>query len=59
MNGLEAAKELRKRHGDKVRIILVTGNIFAEEVQEGIVDGVLLKPCSKDQLMKCCQISQR
>jgi len=55
LDGLEAAKILKSKYGDRVRIFIITGNVFAEELTN-VVDGVLLKPCTKEQLIKCCQI---
>ena len=52
MNGVQAAQELRKRYGHEVKIFLLTGNVMAKNEQniEEIFDGVLFKPCSKQEL---------
>ena len=52
MNGIDAAKELRKRYGKDVKIFLLTGNVMANNGSdiEEIFDGVLFKPCSKKEL---------
>ena len=58
MNGLEAAKELRARHGKGFKIYVLTANVLTENM-EGLtdcVDGVLYKPCSKQDLRKCFEI---
>ena len=57
MDGLSAAKDLRKRYGKKVKIFLLTGNVTMRDAEglEDIVDGVLTKPCSKENLRKCLE----
>lgn len=56
MNGLEAAKKLREKFGNTFRIYLLTGNVtipLSDEI--GVFDGVLTKPCSKQDLKKCLE----
>ena len=55
LDGIDAAKELRKKYGKKMKIFLLTGNVTMRDAKglEDIVDGVLTKPCSKENLRKC------
>ena len=53
MSGIEAATELRKRHGIQFKVYLLTGNAVIKSQDpelESIIDGVLTKPCSKNDL---------
>ena len=53
MNGLDAAKILRERHGQNVKIYLLTGNVLMKST-EGVLDvcdGIITKPCTKTELM--------
>jgi len=48
LNGIDAAKELRKKHGNDFKIFLLTGNVMAiEEDYTSIIDKVIIKPVSK------------
>ena len=59
MNGLLAAKEIRRLYGSNKHetssptIVLLTGDGFSdysEDIESGIIDKVLLKPCNKEDL---------
>jgi len=55
MSGKEAANELRRKYGNKVKIILLTGNVTSTKIEgvETLFDGILTKPCSKKDLADC------
>ena len=51
MDGLEAAQELRKMHGSSIKILLLTADGLKEQKNVGgVIDSVLHKPCSKQEL---------
>ena len=51
MDGLQAAEEIRKLHGDGVKIILLTADALKDRNNyRELVDSVLFKPCSKQEL---------
>ncbi|EFC42091.1 predicted protein [Naegleria gruberi] len=57
MDGIEAAKELKRLYGNSVKIIILTGNSAVNvESLKGIVDGLLEKPCCKEDLRKCIDL---
>lgn len=51
VGGLEIARYLREYHPD-IRIVVATGSIVAAEEATGLVDQVLLKPFTSEQLME-------
>ena len=55
MNGIEAAIELRQKYGNKLKIFLLTGDIEIQQdgFQKDLFDGILFKPCGKDEIAKC------
>ncbi|KAG2391863.1 hypothetical protein C9374_013348 [Naegleria lovaniensis] len=57
MDGLQAAQEIRKlcsnKHEKSPAIILLTGDGFSDhsdDIERGIIDMILLKPCNKEDL---------
>ena len=61
MNGMEAAKQLRAKYGKDIKIYLLTGNVLVKRAYDSqefsIIDGVLTKPCTKQDLFNCLNIS--
>ena len=55
MNGMDAAKILRERHGAGFKIYILTGNVLVSNREEvkTIVDGLLMKPCTILDLQRC------
>ena len=60
MNGIDAAKALRSQYGNKIKIFMLTGNVLAGSISEldDLVDGILTKPCSKQDLLRCLESLQ-
>ena len=56
VNGLEAARELRKRYGYEFKIFVLTANVTVVDLNgvNEVIDGLLTKPCSKKDLMDIC-----
>ena len=60
MNGLEAARELRKQYGFDFKIFVLTANVTivdSYDINE-VINRVLTKPCSKKDLMDICSINR-
>ena len=58
MNGLEAARELRKQYGFEFKIFVLTANVTIVDSNDiiEVTNGVLTKPCSKKDLLDICLI---